>query len=230
MVGMASREGITLRPATLADVPRLVALNHAAYPDLIEEGVVFEASQIHGHIERFPRGQLVAERDGEIVGAIATLVLPRVIDALVQHTWMGVTDGGTFERHDPTGDTLYLADVYVDERAWGQGVGRSLYTALFDLCRSLGLARVVAGGRLYDYGAVADRMTPQEFVAKVTTGQMHDRVLVSQLRAGFSVRGILTGYLHDWRSRHFATLLVWENHDLGGVRSRAAHHEKRELS
>lgn len=204
---------ITLRPATLDDVPLLVALNHAAYPDLIEDGVVFEASQIRSHIERFPRGQIVAEMDGAIVGAIATLVLPRAIDPLLPHTWTGVTDGGTFERHDPTGDTLYLADVYVDQRAWGRGVGRALYAALFDLCRSLGLARVAAGGRLYDYGDVADRMTPQEFVAKVIVGQLHDRVLVSQLRAGFSVRGILPGYLHDWRSRHFATLLIWENHD-----------------
>jgi hypothetical protein len=36
-------------------------------------------------------------------------------------------------------------------------------------------------------------------------------VLESQLRAGFTVRGVLPGYLHDWRSRHCATLIVWEN-------------------
>lgn len=204
---------INLRCAEPRDVERLVELNRAAYPDLIEDGVVFEASQIRAHIERFPRGQIVVEQDGRIVGAIATMIVPNAIDALGQHTWMGVTDGGTFERHDPNGDTLYLADVYVDEQAWGRGVGRALYAALFDLCRSFGLARVVAGGRLYDYGNVADRMTPQEYVARVVAGELRDRVLVSQLRAGFSVRGILANYLHDWRSRHFATLLVWENPD-----------------
>jgi hypothetical protein len=42
---------------------------------------------------------------------------------------------------------------------------------------------------------------------------MTDQVLVSQLRAGFKVKGILPGYLHDWRSRHFATLLEWQNPD-----------------
>ena len=29
----------------------------------------------------------------------------------------------------------------------------------------------------------------------------------------FAVLGILPGYLHDWRSRHFATLLEWKNPD-----------------
>jgi GNAT superfamily N-acetyltransferase len=213
----------TLRLATLDDVSRLVELNHAAYPDLIEDGVVFEASQIRAHLEKFPEGQIVAEarvaqrsepsEGGRIVGAIATLVLPRAIDALAPHTWMGVTDGGTFARHDPAGDTLYLADIYVDQSAWGHGVGRVLYGALFDLCRARRLRRVVAGGRLYDYSEHAS-LTPKDYVARVVQGEIKDRVLVSQLRAGFSVRGLLPNYLHDWRSQHWATLLVWENPDL----------------
>jgi GNAT superfamily N-acetyltransferase len=207
---------ILLRRATLADVPRLAELNRAAYPDLVEDGVVFDPSQLLAHIERFPKGQIVAEKEGIIVGAIATLVLPRVIDALAQHTWMGVTDGGTFERHDPSGHTLYLADIYVDQAAWGRGVGRALYKALFDLCRSERFERVVAGGRLYDYDLHAEHLTAHEYVERVVRGELRDRVLVSQLRAGFKVRGVLSNYLHDWRSRHFATLLVWENPDLCG--------------
>lgn len=205
---------LSLRHATRADAPRLAELNRAAYPDLVEDGVVFEESQLRAQIEIFPHGQIVAELDGRIVGAIATLIVPRAIDPLAQHTWMGVTDGGTFARHDPDGDTLYLADVYVDASAWGRGVGRALYGALFALCREMRLRRVVAGGRLYDYDEHAGRMTPHDYVARVVRGELRDRVLVSQLRAGFSVRGLLQGYLHDWRSRHWATLLVWENPDL----------------
>ena len=202
---------LLLRVANVADVPRLVELNHAAYPDLLEDGVVFDESQIRSHLAVFPRGQLVAELDGRIVGAIATMIVPRAIDPLEQHTWMGVTDGGTFVRHDADGDTLYLADIYVDSAAWGRGVGRSLYGALFDLCRELRLRRVVAGGRLYDYSDHAAHMTPQEYVARVLRGELRDRVLVSQIRAGFEVRGLLQNYLHDWRSQHWATLLVWNN-------------------
>lgn len=209
---------IVLRRATLDDVPRLAALNRAAYPDLVEDGVVFEDAQLRAHVERFPEGQIVAEQDGVVVGAIATLILPPAIDALAPHTWMGVTDGGTFERHDPTGHTLYLADVYVDESAWGRGVGRALYGGLFDRCREFRLERVVGGGRLYDYDLHADRMTAKEYVDRVVRGELRDRVLLSQLRAGFAVRDVLPNYLHDWRSRHFATLLVWENPDLRTAR------------
>ncbi len=200
-----------LRVSTEEDVVRLVELNRAAYPDLLEDNVVFDEAQIRSHRDVFPRGQIVCELDGKIVGAIATLILPRAIDPLAQHTWMGVTDGGTFVRHDPNGDTLYLADVYVDEAAWGRGIGRALYGALFDLCRELRCKRIVAGGRLYDYDAHAERVSPEDYVARVVAGELRDRVLVSQLRAGFRVKGILKNYLHDWRSRHFATLLVWDN-------------------
>ncbi len=202
---------VSIRAATACDVSRLVELNRAAYPDLVEDNVVFDEAQIRSHLSVFPNGQLVAEIEGRIVGAIATMIVPRAIDPLAPHTWMGVTDGGTFVRHDPNGDTLYLADVYVDEAAWGRGVGRALYAALFDLCKRAGCRRVVAGGRLYDYDAHAEKMTPEEYVARVVRGELRDRVLVSQLRAGFSVQGILRNYLHDWRSRHFATLLVWTN-------------------
>jgi len=210
---MTSQERIRVRRAELADVPALVALNAAAYPDLIEDGVVFSAEQLRAHIERFPEGQLVAEVDGELAGAIATLIPPANIDVLGKHTWIGITDGGFFTRHDATGRTLYLADIYVGAPFWGRGVGQRLYAALVDLCRELELDRVVAGGRLWGYSEVADRLTAYEYVDQVIGGARRDRVLGSQLRAGFVVRGLLRDYLHDWRSRNWATLLELPNPD-----------------
>jgi GNAT superfamily N-acetyltransferase len=198
---------LSLRLAVPSDVMRLEALNHAAYPDLVGDGVVFVAAQIAEHIARFPEGQIVAELDGEIAGAIATLVVPSRL-ALMAHTWPEITADGTFATHDPNGDALYLADVYVDPSAWGRGVGQALYGALFDLARARKLERVVAGGRLWGYHEVASTMTPEQYVDEVVRGLRKDRVLTSQLRAGFSVQGILPGYLHDWRSAHQATLLV----------------------
>jgi GNAT superfamily N-acetyltransferase len=208
---------VSIRLASASDVPSLVALNRAAYPDLLEDDVVFDEETLRAHLRVFPRGQLVAESDGRIVGAIATLILPDEIDPLAPHTWTGVTDDGTFARHDDHGATLYLADVYVDASAWGRGVGRALYAALFDLCRRERCARVVAGGRLYDYVEHAAHMSPAEYVACVVRGELSDRVLRSQLRAGFAVKGLLPGYLPDWRSRHWATLLVWDNPDVPKV-------------
>lgn len=204
---------ITLRTATLTDVPALAALNRAAYPDLVEDGVVFDPRHLAEHQGLFPEGQLLAEHEGRIVGAIATMILPRALDPYTPHTWMGVTDAGSFARHDPDGDTLYLADIYVDQNAWGLGVGRALYAGLFALCRRLGLRDVVGGGRLYDFVDAPPDLTAHEYVRQVLAGERSDRVLRSQLRAGFSVRGLLPNYLHDWRSRGWATRIVWDNPD-----------------
>jgi len=200
---------LVVRPARADDIPRLVEMNHAAYPELVEANVVWNAAQLQAHLERFPEGQLVATLDGVPMGAISTFVVPPSRDPMAQHTWLDITDEGTFASHDRRGDTLYLADVYVDPAAWGKGVGEALYAALRDTCVSLGLRRVVAGGRLWGYHEYGGTMTAQEYVDAALRGEIRDRVLGSQLKAGFTVRGLLVGYLRDPRSRDYATLLEW---------------------
>jgi GNAT superfamily N-acetyltransferase len=199
-----------VRTADRTDVPRLVAMNHAAYPELLADGIVFDAAQLAAHQAVFPSGQVVVEDEGIVVGAIATLIVSSE-RALGEHSWVDITSHGTFAAHDPSGDALYLADVYSDPTQRGRGVGATLYEALFDLCRRKHLARVVAGGRLWGYHAVADRMTPNAYVAEVLSGERRDRVLTPQLRSGFSVLGVLTRYLDDWRSHDYASHLVWAN-------------------
>jgi GNAT superfamily N-acetyltransferase len=211
MAAAIARVSPSLRRACEADVPRLVELNHAAYPDLVAADVVYNAAQIGAHLRVFPEGQIVAEQQGALVGALSTFIAPRGTDARSPHTWLEITDHGTFARHDPAGDTLYLADIYTHPSVWGHGVARTLYDALFSLCRQKNLARVVAGGRLWGYFEHERQLSPGEYVARVMRGELRDKVLTSQLRAGFEVRGILPGYLDDPRSRSFATLLVWDN-------------------
>ena len=201
---------LSLREATAQDVPRLAALNRAAYPDLVEQNVVFSEDQLRTHLAVFAAGQRVVEHSGRVVGAIATLIV-RGHDALGTHTWMDITSDGRFTRHSPAADTLYLADIYVDQAYWGRGVGRALYGELRGLCRRMSLQRIVAGGRLWGYEEHARRLSPEQYVAKVVSGEFSDRVLTSQLRAGFTVRGVLPDYLTDPRSCNFATLLEWKN-------------------
>ena len=206
---------LRVRSALPTDVPRLVALNEAAYPDLVEDGVVFDAAQLQAQQAVFAEGQIVVEIAGTVIGSIATLIVPSAI-AMAPHTWSSVTSHGTFASHVSSSAPhqeercLYLADVYVDPNARGRGIGAVLYDALFRLSERKRLARVVAGGRLWGYHEVAEEMTPAEYVDQVIRGERRDRVLTSQLRAGFVVRGILDGYLDDWRSHSYATHLVRE--------------------
>ena len=145
MVAVAE-PSLVVRVATKQDVARLVAMNHAAYPELVEQNVVWSPAQIEAHIARFPEGQIVVELGGVPMGAISTFIVPPGRDPMAQHTWLEITDDGTFASHDRRGDTLYLADVYVDPEAWGKGVGEALYARLKSLCVDLGMKRVVAGG------------------------------------------------------------------------------------
>ena len=78
----------------------------------------------------------------------------------------GITDGGYFHNHDPGGDTLYGADVYVDPDCQGKGVGGALYEARRRLCKQLNLRRILAGGRLSGYAEHEATLTPEEYVAE----------------------------------------------------------------
>src|SRR5690606_18917093 len=157
--------------------------------------------------------QLVAEVEGRIAGACSSLIVGLGPNPLRPHTWAGITDSGYFTNHDPTADTLYGADVYVHPDMWGRGVGYALYEARKALCRQLNLRRILAGGRLWNYTAHANHLTPEEYAARVIAGDLRDQVLSFQLRQGFVFRGILRNYLRDPRSHNCASLIEWLNPD-----------------
>ncbi len=205
---------ILVREANRQDVAKLVALNASAYPVLAAENVVWGERHLVSHQRVFPQGQLVAELDGEIVGAAATLLVDLGPHPLRHHTWAGITDSGYFTSHDSEADTLYGADVYVDPNVRGEGVGAALYEARRQLCRRLNKRRILAGGRLWNYADYsAGSMTPEEYAARVANGELRDLVLSFQLREGFVLRSVMPNYLQDPRSKNYASLVEWLNPD-----------------
>jgi predicted amidohydrolase/GNAT superfamily N-acetyltransferase len=210
---MTNNDDILIRTATADDIPALVALNKAAYPVLAEENVVWRASHLASHQRVFPEGQLVAEVKGEVFGAAASLIVDMGPNPLRNHTWSGITDSGYFTNHDPTGDTLYAADVYVHPDARGSGVGHALYEARRQLCRRLNLRRILTGGRLWNYHEHQEKYTPEEYAQRVAEGELRDLVLSFQIREGFSLRGVMPSYLRDPKSLNYASQLEWLNPD-----------------
>jgi predicted amidohydrolase/GNAT superfamily N-acetyltransferase len=206
-----AREKTVVRRATFNDIDGLVKLNKAAYPNLAEEGVVWNRRSLESHLRTFPEGQGVVEISGKLVASCSSLVVNLGRDAYRDHTWAGITDGGMFYNHDPYGDTLYGADVNVHPDYRGRGLAQKLYQFRRDLCQQLNLKRIVLGGRLFNYRDYAKRMSAEEYARKVEAGEYRDPVLSFQLKQGFTLKKVMANYLNDPLSKNFGTFLEWIN-------------------
>ena len=204
---------VTLRNPAEDDIPAMIALYQRCFPLMVESDEAWREDQLLSHLEVFAEGQFLLEKEGNIVAVASSLVVDLGHDPLRHHTYYGITDDGYFYNHEPQGDTLYGADIYVDPDCRGQGLAKILYQARRDLCRRLNLRRILCGGRLWNYAQYAEELTPEEYVGGVQDGRIEDPVLGFQLREGFVVRGIMENYIRDPRSANHASLIEWLNGD-----------------
>ena len=174
------------------------------------EGMIWKSSHLESHLQVFPPGQFVAEYDGQIVGSISSLIV-RLEPEYKEHTWAEICGGPEFRNHNPKGDSLYGADVSTHPDYRRLGIATLLYDARKNLCITLNLRRIIAGGRLFNYCEFADKMSPDEYVQKVIKGEIDEPVLGFQLKNGFKFIKVLQNYLKDSRSADYATFIEWTN-------------------
>ncbi|MEO6759498.1 MAG: GNAT family N-acetyltransferase, partial [Saprospiraceae bacterium] len=202
-------EVIELRPLRIEDYPGLQACMVAAYPSMPEN--YWKEYQIGKLLGIFPNGQLVLTLNGKIVGCALAIIVryDRFGDT---HTYKEITGNYTFTTHNSKGDTLYGIDVFIHPDFRGRRLGRRLYDARKELCEELNLSGIVFGGRIPNYHAHADTLSPRAYIEKVKNKVLHDPTLNFQLSNDFHVRKVLRGYLPgDEESKEFATLLHWDN-------------------
>ncbi len=209
-----------VRRAQAADVPGIYACQRAAYASFSDAGLCDER-QLAMQLEVFPEGQVVAILRGEVVG-YATSLIVTLDDESPWFSYAEITGNGTFSSHDPSGDTLYGADIGVHPEHRGRGIAGLLYDARKRILTRFNLRRLVAGGRIPGYRAYSGRMTAEEYVDQVIAGELKDPALNAHLKAGYSVRGVHMGYVRDEQSLDYATYIEMENPTYRAARRRIA--------
>jgi ribosomal protein S18 acetylase RimI-like enzyme len=203
--------GVKIRNTGEEDIPKIVNLQRESFPYLARYGNVWHPDELQSHLYEFPEGQFVAvEPDGTIVGSASTLIV-LLNPEYAEHTWKDITADGRFTNHNPSGDSLYGADISTHPKYRHEGIGSMLYDTRKELVVRLNLRRMIAGGRLFNYCEYADKMSPLEYSNKVIRGELSDPVLSFELANGFRFIKILPNYLDDVRSLSYASFIEWLN-------------------
>ena len=205
-----SLPAIVVRNTVAEDFDGITAMTRRVYPATPP----WSQAQLQSHLRVFPDGQFVAVDGDRVVGMSASLIV-LWDDYDLDTSWRDFTAEGTFANHDPErGKTLYAAEVMVDPAYQGRGVGGKLYAARRALVKRLNLRRIRAGARLRGYHRYADRLSPREYADRVASGAIYDPTLSFQLKRGFKVLAVTSGYLrHDPESLGHAAVIEWLNPD-----------------
>ena len=204
------RPPILVRNTRSEDFDGIIEVGRLTYP----ASPPWTCAQLSSHLRVFPEGQFVAvEPDSNRVVGMAASLIVKWDDYDPETHWRDFTDAGMFTNHDREhGRTLYGAEVMVRPKEQRRGIGAKLYKARRGLVEGLGLLRIRAGARLRGYNKYASRMTAEEYVIKVVNRVIPGPTLSFQLKQGFHVLGVVSGYLaHDPESLGYAALIEWLN-------------------
>ncbi len=198
--------GLVVRATTVADADALEALQRAVFPTLAD-AQRFKAPHYRHHLALFGEGQFVVEDAERVVAATSTIRRQMDFDH-PHHTFDDIIQGGWLTSHEPAGDWLYGADLGVHPDYRSRGLALALYAARQELVWELGLRGQVTAGMMSGFGAVKDRLTPEQYLEGLQAGRINDPTLSMQLGAGFVVRALLPNHLDDPVCDNYAVLIV----------------------
>lgn len=200
---------IETRKLTLEDYDDLKESMEQAYDTL--GGQIWGKDTIAKLLKLFPEGQLCISVDDKVVACSLAIIVD--YDQFGdKHTYQLITGNYTFSTHSSNGDTLYGIEIFVSPDYRGLRLGRRLYEARKELCESLNLKSIIAGGRIPGYHTYAETLSPRQYIDKVKAKELYDPTLTFQISNDFHVRKVLKNYLPgDHESHDFATLIEWNN-------------------
>jgi len=199
---------LRLRNLRVDDFEQIKNIMDRVYPTM---GGSWPKNKYRAMLKTFPEGQICIDDNGVPVAAAFAVIVDydKFGD---EHTYDEITGNAYLTTHDPNGDVLYGVDIFVDPDYRDMRLGRRLYEARKELCRSLNLRAIVAGGRIPNYKKHKSEYSPQEYIEAVKCKELYDPILTFQLNNDFEVKRVLHGYIpEDVESQGYATLLEWFN-------------------
>jgi len=206
---MASAPIWRVAPTAAHHAEALAELTRVVFPTL-DPSECFEADHYRKHVEIFPEGQFVALPEAPPHTPVASTTTLRLNLDLrrPQHRFPEFLGGLFLTAHDPSGEWLYGADLGVHPDWRRQGIARALYAARQTTARELGLRGQLTVGMLNGYGAVADRMSAEDYYARLVAGEIGDPTVSAQMRIGFRPGGLIPDYVRDPRCGGYGVLLT----------------------
>ena len=164
MVENLDQVSIELRNLQIEDYLDLRASMQEAYSDM--EDAYWKAHHIQKILELFAEGQFCVLYNDKVVGVALSLIInsKQIKD---EHSYEQVTGAYSFNTHTAKGDILYGIELFVHPEYRGLRLGRRLYDTRKELCERLNLKAIRFGGRIPNYKAYANELSPKEYIQKV---------------------------------------------------------------
>lgn len=163
-----------------------------------------------------PKGYLVAEVEGKIVGQFSSTKLNYDLNNPIP-LWYEVSGHEIFDNHDENGDTVYGQSLGVNPEYRGFKVGEKLAKGLQELCRKENCKRVVLGCRIPNYHLHQDMPVEEYIQMKREDGEYYDPELRFYSRCGYHFGKPLPEYMSgeyaDPESLNYGVLTIWDNPD-----------------
>ncbi len=160
----------------------------------------------------FPEGNFMVLDDDRLIGLGMGILVDFDFDH-IDHSLPEISGEAGTGTHDPANPWYYGTTIAVDPAYRGRGIGRKLYALRKGCVRDLNKKGIVAGGVLPGYAKYVDTMSAQEYIDKVTAGELRDATLSFQLSEGFRAVAALENYMRDDTVNDCAVLIVWDNPD-----------------